>query len=202
MNLNSLRSMIKTPFFKKIQICRKSILVVLIFAKSGFVFSYTLDDYAKNQFGNVLFIRHTLAPGFGDPHNFDLNDCSTQRNLDEEGREQASLIGKKFKAKGIKFSKIYSSQWCRCIETAENMDHGKINYEPGMNSFFQGIVPKDITLSKLRQRPELIRSKKELVLMVTHQVTITAVTGIYVLSGGAVAFNTESGESREIIIFN
>ena len=78
---------------KKIKFIRISILAVLIFAKSGFAFSYTLDDYAKNPFGNVLLIRHALAPGFGDPQNFDLNDCSTQRNLDGEGREQAFRIG-------------------------------------------------------------------------------------------------------------
>ena len=64
-----------------------SILAVLIFSKSIFAFSYTLDDYAKNPFGNILFVRHALAPGFGDPQNFDLNECSTQRNLNGKGRE-------------------------------------------------------------------------------------------------------------------
>ena len=84
-------------FYWKIQFIRISILAFLIFGKSGFAFSYTLDDYAKNPFGNVLLIRHALAPGFGDPQNFDLNDCSTQRNLDGEGREQAFRIGEKIK---------------------------------------------------------------------------------------------------------
>ena len=179
-----------------------SILAVLIFSKSIFAFSYTLDDYAKNPFGNVLLIRHALAPGFGDPQNFDLNDCSTQRNLDGEGREQAFSIGEKIKAAGIKFSKIYSSQWCRCLETAEYMNLGEITVEPGLNSFFQGIVTKDKTLSILRKRLESVEAKQELILMITHQVTITAVTGITVSSGGAVAFNTKSGESREVIILD
>ena len=186
----------------KIKFIRICILAVLIFSKSGFAFSYTLDDYAKNPFGNVLLIRHALAPGFGDPQNFDLNDCSTQRNLDGEGREQAFRIGEKIKAAGIKFSKIYSSQWCRCLETAKNMNLGEITVEPGLNSFFQGIVPKDKTLSILRKRLESVEAKQELVLMITHQVTITAVTGITVSSGGAVAFNTNSGESREVRILD
>ena len=187
---------------KKIQFIRISILAVLFFAKYGFAFSYTLDEYTKNPFGNVLLIRHALAPGFGDPQNFDLNNCSTQRNLDGEGREQAFRIGEKIKAARIKFSKIYSSQWCRCLETAVYMNLGQITEEPGLNSFFQGIVPKDKTLSILRKRLESVEAKQELVLMITHQVTITAVTGIIVSSGGAVAFNTKSGEFREVKILD
>ena len=186
----------------KIHFIRICILAVLIFGKSCFAFSYTLDDYTKNSFGNVLFIRHALAPGFGDPKNFDLNDCSTQRNLNLEGREQAFKIGEKIKVAGIKFSKIYSSQWCRCLETAEYMNLGEITVEPGLNSFFQGIVPKDKTLSILRKRLESVEAKQEIVLMVTHQVTITAVTGITVSSGGAVAFNNNSRESREVRILD
>ena len=192
----------KNRFIRKIQFFRICILALLIFGNSRFVFSYTLDDYVKNLFGNVLLIRHALAPGFGDPQNFDLNDCSTQRNLDGEGREQAFRIGEKLKASGIKFSKIYSSQWCRCLETAEYMNLGEITVEPGLNSFFQGIVPKDKTLSTLRKKLESVEAKQELVLMVTHQVTITAVTGITVSSGGAVAFNTKSGKSREVRILD
>ena len=192
----------KKRFIREIQFIRICILTVLIFGKSGFAFSYTLNDYAKNPFGYVLLIRHALAPSFGDPQNFDLNDCSTQRNLDGEGREQAFRIGEKIKAARIKFSKIYSSQWCRCLETAKNMNLGEITVEPGLNSFFQGIVPKDKTLDRLRKRLESVEANQKLVLMITHQVTITAVTGITVSSGGAVAFNTKSGESREVIILD
>ena len=192
----------KNRFISKIQFIRIGILAVLIFGKSGFAFSYTLNEYAKNPFGYVLLIRHALAPGFGDPQNFDLNDCSTQRNLDGEGREQAFIIGEKIKAARIKFSKIYSSQWCRCLETAKYMNLGEITVEPGLNSFFQGIVQKDKTLDRLRIRLESVEAKQELVLMVTHQVTITAVTGITVSSGGAVAFNTKSEESREVRILD
>ena len=184
--------------FKKTLIKRISVLVFLFFAKYVFAFSYTLDDYAKKPFGNVLFIRHTLAPGFGDPQNFLINDCSTQRNLNVEGRKQAFRIGEKIKESGIKFNKIYSSQWCRCLETAEYMNLGKIDIEPGLNSFYQGIVPKEKTLSILQERLKSIEEFKQLVLMVTHQVTITAITGITVSSGGAVAFNTKSGKSREV----
>ena len=186
----------------KTKIKKIFILAVIIFSKSGFAISYTLDEYAKNPFGNILFVRHALAPGYGDPQNFDLNECSTQRNLNGKGREQAFIIGEKIKEAGITFLKIFSSQWCRCMETAEYMNLGKITVEPGLNSFFQGIVPKEKTLSILRERLKSIEAKQQLVLMVTHQVTITAVTGITVSSGGAVAFNTKSGESKELMILD
>ena len=134
--------------------------------------------------------------------NFDLNDCSTQRNLNREGRDQAYRIGEKFKAYGIIFSKIYSSQWCRCMETAALFNLGEITAESGLNSFFQGIVPKDKTLSILRKKLNSIEVKKQFVLMITHQVTISAITGITVSSGGAVAFSSKTGESKEITILD
>tara|TARA_B100000700_G_C14948910_1_gene810656 strand:+ start:92 stop:679 length:588 start_codon:yes stop_codon:yes gene_type:complete len=187
--------------FKK-KLIWKCIILVLIFSKYSTVFSYTLNDYRKNPFGNILFIRHAIAPGFGDPEDFDLNDCSTQRNLNKEGREQAFKIGEKIKAIGIRFSKVYSSQWCRCLETARYMNLGKIISEPGLNSFFQGIVKKEKTLAKLQNLLKSLEAKKELFLMVTHQVTITAITGITVSSGGAIAYNPNLGQSKEIIIFD
>ncbi len=69
--------------------------------------------------GKLIFIRHAYAPGSGDPNNFNLNDCSTQRNLSEDGRKQAQFIGKFFRENKIKINKVLSSEWCRCKETAE-----------------------------------------------------------------------------------
>ena len=70
------------------------------------------------QGGKLIFIRHAYAPGGGDPDNFDINDCNTQRNLSNSGREQANKIGFFFKVNNILIDKIYSSEWCRCKETA------------------------------------------------------------------------------------
>ena len=70
------------------------------------------------QGGKLIFIRHAYAPGSGDPKNFNLNDCSTQRNLNDSGREQSKNIGNFFSRHGIKINKVYSSEWCRCKETA------------------------------------------------------------------------------------
>lgn len=178
------------------------IVLGLILVKSNVVFSYTLKEYAKKPFGNVLFIRHAIAPGYGDPPYFVLNDCSTQRNLSNEGRAQAVQIGKIIKREGIKFIKIYSSQWCRCLETARLTDLGEIIIEPSLNSFFQGFFSKEKTLVKLQEILNSLEDSDDLVLMVTHQVTITAITGISVSSGGAVAFSTKLMESKEVKTIN
>ena len=74
----------------------------------------------------VILFRHALAPGTGDPRNFQLNDCSTQRNLSEEGRKQAVRIGEELKRRKILITRVLSSQWCRCLETAKLMDVGQI----------------------------------------------------------------------------
>ena len=68
--------------------------------------------------GKLIFIRHAYAPGGGDPVNFNINDCTTQRNLSESGRIQSKKIGKFFLENKIKIKNVYSSEWCRCKETA------------------------------------------------------------------------------------
>ena len=69
--------------------------------------------------GKLIFIRHAYAPGSGDPDNFNLNDCSTQRNLSKEGQRQAEYIGEFFRNNKVKIDKVLSSEWCRCKETAK-----------------------------------------------------------------------------------
>ena len=92
---------------------------------------------AAGSKGHFVMIRHALAPGFGDPPEFVIGDCSTQRNLDDEGRKQALKIGRLFKSKGFKKAKIYSSQWCRCRETASMLRLGKVIDLQALNSFFE-----------------------------------------------------------------
>ncbi len=82
---------------------------------------------------DVIFLRHALAPGFGDPENFNLTDCNTQRNLDDIGRAQAVKIGVEFKSYGIEFEEILSSQWCRCKDTANLLNLGDWNEFMGLN---------------------------------------------------------------------
>ena len=72
-----------------------------------------------NKSGNLIFIRHAYAPGGGDPNNFNINDCSTQRNLNFEGKKQSKRIGDIIRKLKIETNNVYSSQWCRCKDTAK-----------------------------------------------------------------------------------
>ncbi|MFL2550584.1 MAG: histidine phosphatase family protein [Arenicellales bacterium] len=150
---------------------------------------------ATDLSGKVVFMRHALAPGNGDPNNFDLNDCATQRNLDDEGRQQAKLIGKKLRGQRVVFSKIYSSEWCRCKETAELLDMGKVMPFQALNSFYEHYFSQDELLPLLENALFEIEPGDGPILMVTHFVTIAAVTGRSVSSGDLVVFDPVAGES-------
>ena len=86
--------------------------------------------------GKIIFIRHSIAPGGGDPENFSLKDCSTQRNLSKKGIEQSKQIGEFFKKNKVIISKVLSSQWCRCKDTAFHA-FGKYEEFFALNSTFQ-----------------------------------------------------------------
>ena len=90
----------------------------------------------RDETGLVVAMRHAIAPGTGDPANFKLGDCSTQRNLSAQGRAQAKQIGAEFRNRNIKVARVLSSQWCRCLETAKLINLGKVEPFPALNSFF------------------------------------------------------------------
>ena len=85
--------------------------------------------------GNIIFIRHAYAPGGGDPENFDINDCSTQRNLNDNGRNQSKKIGNLFKRNEVPVDKVISSEWCRCKETA-SIAFNEFKTKNFLNSFY------------------------------------------------------------------
>ena len=177
-----------------------SIFFISTFANAA---ELTLEEYTKNPYGNVIFLRHALAPGFdakGEPDKFNIDDCSTQRNLNSVGIDQAIELGKIFSESGIIFQKIYSSQWCRCLETAKLLKLGRVFPEVSLNSGFRGIYKKDISLEILSKLLDELKNKDGLFLMVTHYGTISAVTGIVVDSGGAVAYNAKTKSSIEVLL--
>ena len=179
-----------------------SVFCLIFMDASGNSLELTLEEYSETPFGNVIFLRHTLAPGFdanGEPDKFKIDDCSTQRNLNSVGRKQATMIGEKFIEKGIRFERIYSSQWCRCLETAELLKLGNVIPESSLNSGFKGIFKKDISLSKLRKILKTLINEKKIFLMVTHYGIISAMTGINVDSGGVVAYNAKTKVSKKIL---
>lgn len=170
---------------------------------SGNSVELTLEDYAKKPFGNIIFLRHAFAPGMdanGQPAEFKIDDCSTQRNLDSTGVAQATAIGKKFIANDIKFANIYSSQWCRCLETAQLLNLGKVTQETSLNSGFRGLFKLEESLASLRKNLESLKGEEKLILMITHRGVISAITGISVKSGGAVAYDTKTKKSKIIWI--
>jgi phosphohistidine phosphatase SixA len=143
--------------------------------------------------GYVLLMRHSLAPGVGDPENFTLNDCSTQRNLSDIGRQDARDIGKWLERRQIKIARVESSRWCRAKETAELLNLGKVRLNRNLDSLFEE--------SDLLNHPQTIRIRKQIVdyrnktgllIMVGHFVNISAITNVGVASGEGVLVRADS----------
>tara|TARA_B100000214_G_scaffold357635_1_gene317472 strand:+ start:673 stop:1230 length:558 start_codon:yes stop_codon:yes gene_type:complete len=137
-----------------------------------------LNENLMNQLeegGKLIFIRHAYAPGSGDPDNFNLNDCSTQRNLSEDGKKQAQLIGVFFKENKIKIDKILSSEWCRCKETAF-IAFEDFETKDFLNSFYSIKFAKNkkTQVKNLKKYVNKWNNKKNLIL-VTHYVVISEV---------------------------
>ena len=151
---------------------------------------------AREMGADVLFLRHALAPGTGDPANFRLGDCSTQRNLSDEGRQQAREIGDAIRASNLPVAQVLTSQWCRARETAELLALGRPVEEPGLNSFFGNPDARIPTLDRLGQA--LAALPDGITVMVTHQVVITAITGQTVSSGGAVLYDVDTGTAEPV----
>ena len=136
----------------------------------------------------LIFIRHAYAPGSGDPNNFSLNDCSTQRNLSQDGKKQAKYIGEFFKKNKIRIDKVLSSEWCRCKETAK-IAFKDFTTKSFLNSFYSSRFAKnkDNQLEALNSYIKNFKSNKNLVL-VTHYVVISEVLD-YAPSSGEIVIS-------------
>lgn len=147
--------------------------------------------------GRVLLLRHANAPGTGDPPNFRLDDCSTQRNLDAAGRAQAAALGERLAQAGTAHAKVYSSQWCRCLETARLLGLGAVEPLPALNSFYGRPQERETSVAALRRFLAALPANGPPAVLVTHQVTITAFTGEGTPSGGGSLFQLNgSGAPR------
>ena len=163
----------------------KKLLIIFfinIFAVNS---AYSIEEILPSlkEGGKIIFIRHAYAPGVGDPENFNINDCSTQRNLNDEGITQSKLIGEFFKTKKIKIDKVLSSEWCRCKDTAKFAFNDFETFD-ALNSFYSTKFAKNEKrqIKDLKKYIKNWKSNKNLIL-VTHYVVISSMLNIAVSSG-------------------
>lgn len=148
------------------------------------------------QGGHVALIRHAEAPGFGDPADFRLGDCSTQRNLSAEGRAQAVRIGQAFARRGVQVARVLTSRWCRCIETAQ-LAFGRYELFPALDSLHgrrerAGQQTAEVA-ALLAEAP-----RDGVTVLVTHQANIAALTGAGAKSGEIVVAPLSADGTVEI----
>ena len=164
----------------------KKFLTILFVGLLNLTSNIFADDKILNslQEGNkIIFIRHAIAPGNGDPDNFNIKDCSTQRNLDQNGINQSKKIGLFFKNNKIKIDKILSSEWCRCTDTAK---YAFENFETfnALNSFYDERFATNETkqIKDLKKYIKNWNSDKNLI-FVTHYVVISSILNTGTSSG-------------------
>ncbi len=130
----------------------------------------------------LLLMRHATAPGVGDPAGFTLGDCRTQRNLNEQGRAEGRRWGERLRSLGIERPQLLSSRWCRAQDTAQAMGLGPVEPLPPLDSFFENRTTANQQMDTLLVQINAMPAGVARVL-VSHQVNITALTGIYPASG-------------------
>ena len=144
--------------------------------------------------GCVQMLRHAqTVAGIGDPPNFRLDQCSTQRNLSNDGMEQSKRIGQWFAARKLVVGSVYSSAWCRCKDTA-TLAFGRVDVLAALNSTFDSRSSQIAQTEVLRDRLKGIRSG-QFEVWVTHQVNITSMTGEVPAMGEAFVVKSGAGNS-------
>lgn len=151
-------------------------------------------DWAEvREGGHVIMLRHAIAPGGGDPPEFELGDCSTQRNLSEAGHRQARAIGARLRELGFGDAPVHTSRWCRCRDTARELGLAEPEDLPALDSFFSNRDRAEPQMRALRAFLQRHRDGPTRVL-VTHQVNVTAATNVFPASGeGVVARIRDDG---------
>ena len=185
-------------FFIAIIFCLSTSLT----ASSAFASELAIWDRLQGSApkGYVLLLRHALAPGVGDPDNFKIDDCSTQRNLSAQGREDAKAIGQWIKRREIKIAQVQSSRWCRAKESAQLLNLGKVNLNKNLDSLFQEADAVNHIQTKLvRKQIQDYRQKSGLLILVGHFVNISALTGASVDSGEGVLVRADS-KGRIVVV--
>lgn len=159
----------------------------------------TWADLAKG--GYVILLRHTTTvPGVGDPPGFRLDDCSTQRNLSDQGRAEARRWGEMVAKHRVPIAHVYTSQWCRCVDTAKIAFVGALKGAapeiwPALNSFFDSPSNEPQQTAGVKSRLAKMKTRDQNVVLVTHQVNISAITGEAPAMGEAIVMRLNSDGS-------
>ncbi len=165
------------------------VFFIFLFETTVLANSDLINSLKKEE--KIIFIRHALAPGSGDPVGFSLDDCTTQRNLDSEGIKQSKQIGKFFKKNKIPLGDVLSSEWCRCKDTARYA-FKKYKTFSLLNSFFDERFQenKDKQIKDLKKYLKTRKNKKNLVL-ITHYVVILNLLNQTTSSGEAIVTDAD-----------
>jgi phosphohistidine phosphatase SixA len=172
-----------------------SVLVLTLIPHNASAKSLAIWDSLQgtNPKGYVLLMRHALAPGVGDPANLRVGDCSTQRNLNDQGRQDARDIGQWIKRREVKILRVESSRWCRAKETAKLLGLGPVRLNKNLDSLFQDEdALNDPQTANIRKRIVSHRNTSGLLIFVGHFVNISAVVGVGVESGEGVLVRANS----------
>jgi len=162
----------------------RSIIFVCLLSITSFFSAFANEQKIIKDLkegGKLILIRHSEAPGTGDPANFNLNDCKTQRNLSAEGIEQAKRLGEFFKKNNISFEKVYSSEYCRCKDTARNA-FKDFEIFSGLNSTFADPSKTPAYMKKTKEFIEKLDKNKNYI-FVAHHTTIEGLTSTFAGSG-------------------
>ena len=163
------------------------LIILFLFNNKSYAEENIVEILKKNN--NIIFIRHSLAPGSGDPENINLNDCKTQRNLNSEGIKQSKKIGNFFKKNNIKVEHVFSSEWCRCKDTAYHAFENFKTFD-ALNSFYSEKFYKNKN-QQIKSLKKFINSwdNNSNLVLVTHYVVILELLGIAAGSGEIIISN-------------
>lgn len=153
-----------------------------------------------NPKGYVLLMRHALAPGVGDPENFKVSDCSTQRNLSDEGRQDARDIGQWLQRREVKIFRVESSRWCRAKETAQLLNIGTVRLNRNLDSLFtQAELATHPQTLNIKKRIQSHRNTRGILVFVGHFVNFEAAVGVALDSGEGVLVRATPQGSMQVL---
>ena len=165
------------------------LIILFLFNQKSYADENIVEILKKND--NIIFIRHSLAPGSGDPENINLNDCKTQRNLNSEGIKQSKKIGNFFKKNNIIVEHVFSSEWCRCKDTAFHAFNSYKTFD-ALNSFYSEKFYKNKNKQKKRLKKFINNwDNNSNLVLVTHYVVILEMLGVGTGSGEIIISNNK-----------